>query len=254
MNVFLRLTGVALVAVLAVGCDAAAQSSGSNAGASPVPSPTSAATAAASEAPYLAPDAPATTAGPAVFDTTAIEGDFALPMKVTLPVGWNPLHDIKGALGLVNMGSPAGPDTTWWGPDLLLVEDAQIHDPSKVVSNEPVKADLDDFIPWPDDFFEYITGLPGVEVVSGPEPVTIGGVQGTQIDVKTPEMLPIVWMAGDYTWLGGGRTGVDPALERRYIVLERGGHTLLIQLGELPSKFAKRDAEVRSILDTITFE
>ena len=193
-------------------------------------------------------------AAPAVFDTRTIASDFALPMKATLPVGWKAGHDIVGTLGFLNVGDPQGPDSTWWGPDILLADDAQIHDPSDVISSEPAKPDRSRFVPWPDDFVEYITGLPDVTVVSGPEPITIGGVTGTEITVMTPPMHPLVWMEGDYTWLGGGQTGVDGAAERRFIVLETGGHTLLITLANDPSTFDARNAELQTILDSITFE
>jgi hypothetical protein len=192
---------------------------------------------------------------PTVFDTQTIASEFALPMKVALPAGWKPLHDgIVGALGIVNTGYPEGPDSTWWGPDLLLVDGAQIHDPSDVVSDVPATSDRSRFVAWPADFFAYIAALPGVTVVSGPEPLTVGGVTGTQIAVMTPPMHPLVWLEGDYTWLGGGQTGVDPAQERRFAVVETGGHTLFVQFGTDPATFEARDAEVRAILAGITFD
>jgi hypothetical protein len=253
MNLIARLATVAAVVVVA-GAALLMLRPGGDVGGSP-PSPTPAPpTPVPSESPSVAPSASAATAGPTVFDTRTIPERFALPMKVTLPVGWTPFHEITGALGLVKTGSPPGPDNTWWGPDLLLVDDAQVHDPADVVSSEPATSSRSDFVPWPADFFEYITELPGVEVVSGPEPITIGGVTGTQIDVKTPEMHPLFWLDGDFTWLGGGKTGVDPVAERRFAIVETGGHTLLVSLYEDPSRFEERDAEVRTLLDSITFD
>jgi hypothetical protein len=188
------------------------------------------------------------------FDTRTIADEFALEMKLTVPSGWKHLGGIVGGLGLVHAGYPEGPDSTWWGPDILLVENAQIHDPSDVVSSEPAKADKARFIAWPADFFAYITALSGVTVVSGPEPITIGGVTGTQIVVMTPAMHPLVWLKGDHSWLGGGPNGVDQAQERRFIELKKGGHTLFVTLGWDPSTFEAKDAELRAILDSITFE
>jgi len=193
-------------------------------------------------------------ADPWVFDTRSITKDFSLPMRVTVPGGWKPLHGIGGALGLVHTGYPEGPDSTWWGPDLLLVENAEIHDPSDVVSSEPARSDHSRFLAWPADFFGYITALPGVTVVSGPEPVTVGGVTGTQIVVMTPPMHPLVWLKGDTAWLGGGPSGVDPAQERRFVELKTGGHTLLVQLGWDPSTFEAKNAELQTILDSISFD
>jgi hypothetical protein len=191
---------------------------------------------------------------PTVFDTRTKADDFALPMKVTLPSGWKPLTGIVGALGLVHSGCPEGPDSTWWGPDVLLVEDAQIHDPSDVVTGEPATPDRTRYVAWPADFFGYITALPGVTVVSGPQPITVGGVTGMQIVVMTPPMRPLVWLEGDTTWMGGGPTGVEPAQQRRFVVVKWGGHTLFVQFGSDPAAFGARDAEVRAILDSITFE
>ncbi len=239
------------LAIILVGCGGspATPSASTPSGSSPSASPIAAATA----VPTAAPSVAVSPEGPAIFDTRTIASKFALPMKVTLPVGWHPGSDIKGTFGLTYKGSPEGPDSTWWGPDILLADEAQIHDPSDVVSSDPANPDQKRFVAWPADFFGYITGLPGVTVVSGPEPVTIGGVTGKQIVVKTPAMHPLVWMNGDYSWLGGGKTGVDPAMERRFIVLETGGHKLLITLANDPSTFGARDAELRAILDTISF-
>ena len=66
----------------------------------------------------------------------------------------------------------------------------------------------------------------------------------------TPPMHPLVWLKDDFTWLGGGQTGVDGAAERRFIVLETGGHTLLISLANDPSTFEARNAEFQTILDS----
>jgi hypothetical protein len=252
-GVALSITTVAsALAIILVGCGgspatpSASTLSGSGPSASPI--------AAATVVPTAAPSVAISPAGPVVFDTRTIADKFALPMKVTLPVGWKPGSDIKGTLGLLYTGSPEGPDSDWWGPDILLADEARIHDPSDAVSSDPATPDQKRFMAWPADFFGYITGLPGVTVVSGPEPVTIGGVTGKQIVVKTPSMHPLVWMNGDYSWIGGGQTGVDSATERRFIVLETGGHKLFITLANDPSTFEARDTELRAILDTISFE
>ena len=91
-------------------------------------------------------------------------------------------------------------------------------------------------------------------MVSGPEPIKIGGVTGTQIVVMTPPMHPLIWLHGDTAWSGGGASGVDPAQERRFVEVKAGGHTLLVQLGWDPLTFEAKDAEVRAILASISFE
>ena len=78
-------------------------------------------------------------------------------------------------------------------------------------------------------------------------------VEGTQIVVMTPPMHPLVWLKDDFLWLGGGKTGVDPATERRFVVVERDDHTLLVQFANDPATFDARDAEVRALLDSISF-
>ena len=220
---------------------------------SPAPAQVPPARSPATVVPTAAPSVAGSPPPRAVFDTRTIASKFALPMKVTLPVGWKPGSDITGTLGRSYKGSPEGPESTWWGPDILLVEDAQIHDPSDVVSSEPATPDRSRFVAWPADFFAYITAVPGVTVV-WPEPVTVGGVTGKQIVVKTPPMHPLVWMKGDYMWIGGEASGVDNAAERRFIVVKTGGHTVFITLADDPSTFKARDSELRAILDTISFK
>jgi hypothetical protein len=151
MNLFARLAAVAAVVVLATGVAVLTLRPGGDVG-GPAPSPSP--TTLPSQSPTVEPSAAESPPGPTVFDTRTIASDFALPMKATLPVGWQAFHDITGALGLVNTASSASPSATWWGPDLLLVEDAQIHDPSDVVSSEPATADRDNFVPWPADFMD----------------------------------------------------------------------------------------------------
>ena len=235
-----RLAAVAVIAVIAVGVLALnlPRAGGvGGPGSSPSPSPSS------------------SPSSLTVFDTRTIATHFPLAMKVSLPAGWKTIDDgIVGALGIVHTGDPEGPQSTWWGADLFLVEEAQIHDPSDVVSNVPAKPDRTRFVAWPTDFFAYIAALPGVTVVSGPEPVNVGGVTGTQIVVMTPPMHPLVWLKGDFAWMGGGATGVDPAQERRFVIVTTGGHTLFVQFGDDASTFDERDAEVRAILASITFE
>lgn len=242
-----RVIAAGTLAIILVGC---ARNTSTPAAPSSTPSPTKAAVA----VPTVAASAGVTPGAPAVFDTRTIASEFALPMKATLPPGWKAFHDILGALGFVNVGVPERPDSTWWGPDLLLVEDAQIHDPSDVVSSKPATADRSRFVPWPADFMKYITGLPEVTVVSGPKPITIGGVMGMDIIVMTPAMHPLVWLKDDFAWLGGGKTGVDGPAERRFVILDTGGHKLLISLANDPSTFDARNAELQKILESVSFE
>jgi hypothetical protein len=249
----LRLGAAALIAIIAVAGILAFNMLGSGIGSVPTPSATTSATQ-HSSSPSITPTA-ASPAVSTVLDTRTIATRFPLAMKITLPVGWkNRDEGIVGALAIVHTGYPEGPESKWWGPDFFLVEDAQIHDPADVVSDVPATADRSQFVAWPADFFAYITALPDVTVVSGPEPITVGGVLGTQVVVMTPPMHPLVWLKGDFTWMGGGPTGVDPALERRFVILVTGGHTLFVQLAADQAAFEAHDAEFRAILESVTFD
>ena len=191
---------------------------------------------------------------PTAFDTRTIAGDFALGMKVTVPAGWKPLHDIVGALGLVSTGFPEGPDSTWWGPDILLVEDAQIHDPSDVVSSEPAKADRRQLRALAGRLHRLHHRAPGRHGGLGARADHHRRDHGHGDHRDDAADAPARLDGRRLPWLGGGTTGVDAAAERRFIVLETGGHTLLISLANDPSTFDARNAELQTILDSITFE
>ena len=140
-----------------------------------------------------------------------------------------------------------------WGAGIALVSGALVHDPASAVSDQPASANKADFIPWPEDFFGYIASLPGVKIIQGPDPVTIGGIQGSQIIVHTPAMHPNLWLKDDYTWLGGGASGVDPELKRQMILLEVNGEQVLLGFVDSPEKFDERYLLVQEVFDSITF-
>jgi hypothetical protein len=140
-----------------------------------------------------------------------------------------------------------------WGAGIALVNGALVHDPADVVSDQPASADKTKYVPWPDDFFAYLTSLPRVKVIQGPEPVAIGGIQGSQIIVHTPAMHPFLWLKDDYTWLGGGDSGVDPEFKRLLILLEVNGERVLLEFDDTPNRFDERYPLVQEIFNSITF-
>jgi hypothetical protein len=156
-------------------------------------------------------------------------------------------------LDIIHKGNPAGPQSEWWGPGISFVDGALVHDPVDVISDQPASAAKADFISWPDDFLGYVASLPGVEVIEGPEPVTIGGIEGSRIIVKTPPMHPLVWLEGDQTWLGGGASGVDPELKRQMILLEVNGEKILLHFEDSANRFDNNYPLVQEIFDSITF-
>jgi len=92
-----------------------------------------------------------------------------------------------------------------------------------------------------------------VKVVAGPSPVTIGGVKGTEVTVKTPVMHPLIWTKGDHAWIGGGQAGLDPAGLRQIILLQINGRKLLLYFPDSPQNFSSRQRKVNDLWKSITF-
>lgn len=177
---------------------------------------------------------------------------FHLPLAFTYGPEWNVQVGIN-TLGIIHEGNPPENQSKWWSTGITLVNGALVHDPADVVSDQSAKANKADFVTWPADFFAYITSLPGVKIIQGPEPVTIGGLQGSQIIVHTPAMHPILWLKGDYSWLGGGASGVDPEFKRQMILVEVKGERILLEFDDNPEKFDERYPLVQEIFNSITF-
>jgi hypothetical protein len=191
-----------------------------------------------------------TATGDTVFDTATIPTKFALPMTIAVPDGWRPLTDVPGVLTMIHVGSPAEDESKWWGPDIALVDGARVVDPARIL--QPA-ADGDASEPWPDDFVAYLTSVPGTRIVSGPEPVTIGGATGTRLILDTPPMHPVVWLKDDTAWMGGGDAGLDPALRRLVILIDVGQKHVLFQQADRPEAFAEHLPMVESLVATMRF-
>jgi len=112
---------------------------------------------------------------------------------------------------------------------------------------------LTDRQPLPDEFFAYVTSIPSVKVIQGPDPITINGIQGIQIIVHTPPMRAMLWLKDDYGWHGGGPSGADPELKRQLILLEVNGERVLLEFDDNPEKFDERYPLVQEIFNSITF-
>ena len=184
---------------------------------------------------------------------------FGLHMKLALPGHWRLLpSDPNGppaseALALVHVGTPPTDESLWWGPDIMLVSGAQVHRPSDAVSRRPATPDQSKFIPWPSDFFRYLSALHGVKVISPPTRVSVGGVRGTQLTIQTPPMHPIIWLQGDHGWMGGGPSGVDPASTRQFVLLDVKGKKLLLVFADTPARFKSRWPMVQQLFRSIQF-
>jgi hypothetical protein len=185
-----------------------------------------------------------------LYDTTSLGSLFALPITMRLPAGWIPLppptYGPAGTVGAVH-GKLEGDDSTWWGFGFMLVDGASVLDP----------ADLQDpqgntKRPWPASYIDYLAKLPGVTVAEKPSPVTVGGIKGREITVTTPAMHPTIFLKGDYTWLGGGKSGIDPAAFRRVLELTVKGKRLLIEYDDA-KRYEDRVQVVDDIIRTIQF-
>lgn len=183
--------------------------------------------------------------------TSPKNASFQLPLTLTYGPEWDTEVGIN-TIGIIHKGSPPQPDSQWWGPAIILLNGALVHDPANAVSNQPANPDKSRFIPLPDDFFSYLTALPGVKAISA-EPVTIAGIQGKQVIVHTPPMHPILWLKDDYNWLGGGKAGVDPELMRQFILLPVNGEQVLLEFDESPAKFDERFPLVQELFKNMTF-
>jgi hypothetical protein len=187
-----------------------------------------------------------------MLDTAALGNAFTLRVRMPVPDGWFTLLPETLApprtFNLLN-GDP-NDDTTWWGPQFNLVDGAMVRDPAKTVDPlDPKSA----FVPWPASFLDYIQAIPGVQVLDGPTPVTVGGIEGRAITVTTPPMAPTIWLKDDSGWLGGGSRGVDPAMGRYYVELNVRGTPLLIEYDDDSAKILGRLRQVQAVLAEVQF-
>jgi hypothetical protein len=184
---------------------------------------------------------------------------FGLHMKLTLTTHWRVLPSDHGgpprseAIGLVRVGTPPSDQSQWWGPDIMIVNGARVHRAADAVSQRPATADSSKFVPWPSEFFSYLSSLPGVKVITGPKSVKIGGIRATQFTVRTPPMHPIVWLKGDSAWIGGGPSGVDPAMTRRITLLNVKGKKLFLGFADTAANFERRWPMVDELFGSIRF-
>jgi hypothetical protein len=216
-------------------------------GASPSASPSATPTAAPSSLPL-----PSAAIVDGVLDTAALGKDFTLRMRMPIPEGWfTLLPEANAPPRTFNvLQGDQNDDSTWWGPGFGLVDGATVRDPGRTV--DPLNQQ-GAFVPWPRSFIDWIQTYPGVQVVDGPSPVTIGGIEGRQITVNTPAMAPTIWLKDDYAWLGGGSTGVDPAMGRYYVELNVNGTPLLIEYDDSQANLLVHLSQVQGLLAGITF-
>ncbi len=174
---------------------------------------------------------------------------FHLPLTFSYTSGWETnVH--ANAIDIVN-ANPAVPQREWWGAGISLVDGAKVADPAKITDPAQMKtSSLSDFVPWPADFFAYVSSIPGMKVMQAPTPVTIGGVQGTQIIVRTPAVMhTMLWLKDDWTGLGDDYSNRIKQL----ILLDVNGELVLLEFDDSPEKFDERYPLVQEIFNSITF-
>jgi len=174
---------------------------------------------------------------------------FHLPLTLNYGPDWETnVH--ANAIDIVN-ANPAVPQREWWGAGISLVDGAKVADPAKITDPGQMKtSSLSDFVPWPDDFFAYVSSIPGMKVIKDPEPITIGGVQGTQIIVRTPAVMhTMLWLKDDWTGLGDDYSNRIEQL----ILLDVNGELVLLEFDDSPEKFDERYLLVQEIFNSITF-
>jgi hypothetical protein len=72
-------------------------------------------------------------------------------------------------------GDSNGDPDRWLGPGFALLDGAPVRDPAK-----DAVSGTSDLIPWPASYLDDLAKLPGVEVLDGASPVTIGGQAGAR--------------------------------------------------------------------------
>jgi hypothetical protein len=175
---------------------------------------------------------------------------FRLPLAFSYGPEWGASTHIN-AIDIIHKGNPPEPQSAWWGGGVILVNGAHVADPAKITDPaQMTTTSLDDFLPLPDDFFAYVASIPGMKVVQSPTSVTIGGVQGLQMIVHTPEVMhTMLWLQDDYTGLGDDYSDRKELL----ILLAVNGEQVLLGFDDTPNKFDERYQLVQEIFNSITF-
>jgi hypothetical protein len=182
------------------------------------------------------PTATISTIPPAPELTTFSSKVFELPM--TLSFGQRDWHVSDDFTDLVTVDSSQGD----WGVSFNLVTDAKLADPTN-----------GQLIPFPEDFVSWIQSNPDFKV-GQPTKVTIGGIDGTQIDA-TP-----VWQSDStnkkqFLVLRSVNWNIVTNPERwRFIYLPNvNGERLLILLIAAADQFNAATEEMQAVLNTVEF-
>jgi hypothetical protein len=185
----------------------------------------------------------ALTAGNYSTDNTVV------PFTYTVPDGWANTFDIDGGYMLAYTGSPAAAIFVWLDP---LVADQSACEPAPGAGFGEAAADIVGFLASADAL-----------VGSQPQAVSLGGLEGQQIDFEVADVAPgslepcpdrvqlfvHSWSAEDGYWWDVRRDG-----KSRAIVLDApGGHTVLIEVDARKADFDAVIAAAQPVIDTFQF-
>jgi hypothetical protein len=185
--------------------------------------------------PTTIPATVAPTDAPAQEQTTFSSKKFGLPMSISFGPEWHVREDYADEILLVG-GTQASE-----GVELvfILVKDAKIADPANTAT-----------MPWPDDFVAYLHSNQYLEV-GEPMPITVGGVNGVQIDESNKNI------GQKRTFIGLKSTGwlyLDGDQSWRFIILDDvNGQRLLIGTTEASEGFSVATELAQKVIDSVVF-
>lgn len=185
--------------------------------------------------PTVIPPTMAPTVTPAQDQTTFSPKTFELPMSISFGPEWHVAEDFADEFVLV------GGTQAYDGVELvfIFVKDAKIADPTSTAT-----------MPWPDDFVAYLHSNQYLEV-GEPMPITVGGVNGVQIDESNKNI------GQKRTFIGLKSTGwlyLDADQSWRFIILDDvNGQRLLIGTTEAPEGFSVATELAQKVIDSVVF-
>ncbi|HZM22983.1 MAG TPA: hypothetical protein VFC02_14640 [Anaerolineales bacterium] len=175
------------------------------------------------------------TVAPAQEQTTFSSKKFGLPMSISFGPEWHVAEDFADEILLI------GGTQAYEGVELvfILVKDAKIADPASTTT-----------MPWPDDFVAYLHSNQYLGVGQS-MPITVGGINGVQIDVSVKNI------GQKRTFIGLESTGwlyLDYDQNWRFIVLDDvNGQRLLIATTEAPEGFSVATELAQEVIDSVGF-
>ena len=168
-------------------------------------------------------------------ETTYSPKQFGLALTVRFGPEWHVSDDLPDEFLLV------GGTQSYEGAELvfMLVKDARIADPASTAT-----------MPWPDDFVAYLHSNRYLEVGEA-IPITVGGVNGTQVDVSitnSGERRTLIGLAvHDWFYL-------DYDQNWRFIMMDDvNGQRLLIGTTEAPEGFSVATDLAQEVIDSVEF-